>query len=116
MVMQNLDDRLGTGPNVNQMMSASIQAAQNGLDKAKKKINELGQNAIDPYMTNIKPNDEKSTSYFRRIQSSSNIQSVKSNYIFPVTADVGISLGYTLSSKAVAGIGARYKMRWGRAS
>lgn len=114
MVMQNLDERLGSGPNVNAFMSSSMQTAQNGLDRAKKKINKLGDNASDLDMPNFRPNDQKIKSFFKRLEFGSNIQSVKSNYFFPVTTDVGLSVGYKLSSKAVAGVGASYKMGWGR--
>lgn len=114
MVMQNLDERLGSGPNVNQMMGSSIQAAQSGLDGAKKKINQLGNNGADLDMPDFKPNTEKSKSFLRRLELGSNIQSVKSNTFFPVTSDIGLSLGYKFSQKAVAGVGASYKLGWGR--
>jgi len=33
--------------------------------------------------------------------------------MFPITSDLGLSLGYKLNDKSVVGIGASYKMGWG---
>jgi hypothetical protein len=43
----------------------------------------------------------------------SNFQSQKARYFFPVTADIGLSLGYKLNDKSVIGIGASYKLGLG---
>lgn len=114
MVMQDLDQRLGSGPNANQFMSSSIANAQNGLNEAKKKLQQLGNSGGDMDMPNFKPNNEKSKSFLKRLELGTNVQSTKSNSFFPVTTDFGLSVGYKLSPKAVAGVGASYKMGWGR--
>jgi hypothetical protein len=42
------------------------------------------------------------------------MQSQKSRNYFPVTSDLGLSLGYKLNDKSIIGIGAGYKLGWGR--
>jgi hypothetical protein len=43
----------------------------------------------------------------------SNIQTARNNF-FPTTTDLGLSVGYKLTDKSVVGIGASYKMGWGK--
>ena len=42
------------------------------------------------------------------------MQTVQSTNYFPVTSDVGLSVGYKLNDKSIIGIGASYKMGWGQ--
>ncbi len=52
--------------------------------------------------------------FLQRMEVGANVQSVKSNWFFPATTDIGFSLGYRFAPKIVAGIGGSYKMGWGR--
>ncbi|MBL7731278.1 MAG: hypothetical protein JNM88_08880, partial [Chitinophagaceae bacterium] len=44
---------------------------------------------------------------------SANVQSQKATAYFPVTSDLGLSVGYKLNDKSVIGVGASYKLGWG---
>jgi hypothetical protein len=43
------------------------------------------------------------------------MQTQKATNYFPVTSDLGLSLGYKLNDKSVIGFGASYKVGMGRA-
>lgn len=114
MVMQELEQRLGTGPNVQQYMGSSIANAQSQLSAAKNKLNKLGNAGSDMDMPGFLPENNKTKSFLKRIELGTNIQSTRGNSFLPVTSDIGLSVGYRFSSKAVAGIGGSYKMGWGK--
>jgi hypothetical protein len=42
------------------------------------------------------------------------VQSQKTNAFLPVTSDIGLSLGYKLNDKGLVGVGASYKIGWGK--
>lgn len=114
MVMDNLDQRLGTGPNANAALSSGIRSAQDGLNSTKKKLSQLGNAGKDIDQPNFKPNEQKTKTFLQRLEFGTNLQSTKSNAFLPVTTDLGLSVGYKFSKKAVAGVGASYKLGWGK--
>jgi hypothetical protein len=119
MINQSLVDRFGSGPNVNQQLQQNVQAAQGQLNELKNKINQYSTGSIgnsgssDQAMPDFKPNSQKTKSFFRRLEYGTNLQSQKARYFFPVTSDLGLSLGYKLNDKSVIGVGASYKVGWG---
>ena len=113
MVMQNLEQRLGTGPDVQHYMVGSIANAQSQLDEAKEKLNQLGSVGADMDMPDLKPNTEKSKSILNRLELGSNTQSTKGNSLIPVASDIGLSVGYKVTPKAIAGVGVSYRVGWG---
>lgn len=103
------------GPNAGQQFQQNIQAAQSQLNQLKAKVINMGSGSSDAEMPEgFKPNNQKTKSFFQRLEYGANMQSQKANNYFPVTSDVGLSLGYKLNDKSVIGIGASYKMGWGR--
>ncbi len=115
MLLEQLQGRLGTGgPNAQQYVSSNIASAQSALQPLKDKLQQLGTKGGDADMPNFKPNDQKKKSFLQRIEWGTNMQSAKSNSFFPTTTDLDVSIGYKLNSTAVAGVGASYKMGWGR--
>lgn len=114
MLSQEMEQRLGTGPNAQAYMSQSIGNAQSGLQNAKNKLNQLGNAGGDMDMPDFKPNQQKTKSFLSRLELGTNVQSSKGTSFLPVSTDFGLSLGYRLSSKAVVGVGSSYKMGWGK--
>ena len=115
MLQQDLQQRFGAGPNMQQTMQQSIGAAQSQLSQAKDKLNNLlNKGGGDAGMPNFKPNNQKTKSFLQRLEFGSNVQSAKSNYFFPVTTDLGASVGYKITDKSVAGVGMSYKVGWGK--
>jgi hypothetical protein len=102
------------GPNASQMLQQNLQAAQGQLNQLKDKISKLGSGGADMDMPNFKPNNQKTKSFWNRLEYGTNLQTQRSNYFFPTTSDLGLSVGYKLSDKSVVGVGGSYKVGWGK--
>jgi hypothetical protein len=102
------------GPNAQQYLQQNLQAAQSQLNTLKDKLNKLGSNGGgDPDMPNFKPNQQKTKTFWQRLEYGTNIQTIKNNF-FPTTSDIGLSVGYKLNNKSTIGVGASYKIGWGQ--
>jgi hypothetical protein len=117
MVQQQIQNQLASGgPNAQQMLQQNLQAAQSQLNTLKDKLNKLGGSggsSADMDMPDFKPNMQRTKSFWQRLEYGSNLQTAKNNF-FPVTTDVGLSVGYKLNDKNTIGVGASYKMGWGQ--
>lgn len=102
------------GPNGMQQFQQNLQTAQSQLNQLKDKILKSGGNSTDDELPDFKPNQQKTKSFFRRLELGANVQSQKATNFFPVTSDLGFSVGYKLTDRSVIGIGASYKLGWGR--
>jgi hypothetical protein len=114
MITQQLGQRFGSISGASQAVSGNISNAQGLLGPLKNKLQSYSQSTSDESMPNFQPQQEKTKSILQRIELGTNIQSTKSNYFFPTTTDIGISIGYRINSKAVAGVGGSYKVGWGK--
>ena len=65
-------------------------------------------------MPDFKPNHQKTRSFLKRLQLGTDLQTTRANYFFPSTTDIGLSIGYMLSSRSTIGIGGSYKIGWGQ--
>ena len=106
--------RFGSGPDVSRAMQQNIQSAQAQINQLKDKISKLGGDKSDMDMPDFKPNSQKVKSFWSRVELGANVQSIRGNSYFPVTSDLGLSAGYKLNDRSVAGIGMSYKMGWGQ--
>ncbi len=105
----------GGGANAQSQFQQNMQAAQSQLQQLKNKIIKSGMGSSDDEFADaFKPNNQKTKSFLKRIECGTNIQTTRSSSYFPVTSDLGLSLGYKLNDKSIIGIGASYKMGWGR--
>lgn len=103
------------GPNAQQQFQQNMQEAQSQLNLLKNKITNLGSSNSDATMPEgFKPNNQKTKTFLQRLEFGTNIQSQKANGFFPVTSDIGLSVGYKLNDKSIIGIGASYKVGWGK--
>ncbi len=110
---QILEQRFGTGANVQQMMQQNVSVAQNYMNQLKNKVSQAGGSSSDMELPDFKPNEEKHKSFLKRLEYGSNIQSVRARNYFPATTDFALSVGYKINSKSIIGIGGSYKMGWG---
>ena len=94
-------------------LQSNLQAAQSQLDTYKDKLSQLGAGSGDIDMPNFKPNDQKTKTFWKRIELGANFQTSRRNYLFPTTSDIGLSVGYRLGRSNVIGVGAAYKLGWG---
>lgn len=117
MINQSLIDRFGSSPAVTQQLQQNIQSGQGQLSQLKNKVSSYSTgsygNTDDGDIPGFKPNDQKTKSFFQRLEYGTNVQSQRARSIFPVTSDIALSLGYRLNDKSVIGIGAAYKLGWG---
>jgi hypothetical protein len=114
-VQQQLGQRLaGAGTNPQQYLQQQLQAAQSELNALKDKVNKLGGGSSDMAMPEFKPNSQKTKSFWKRIEYGLNIQSQKTNAFLPTTSDIALMMGYKLNDKSTIGIGAGYKLGWGK--
>ena len=102
------------GPGAQQQFSENLQAAQTQIQQLKNKLNKWGNGSSDDIMPEgFKPNDQKTKSFLQRLELGSSVQTQGARYMFPITSDLGLSLGYKLNDKSVIGVGAAYKLGWG---
>jgi hypothetical protein len=103
------------GPNAQQQFQQNMQAAQAQLNELKNKILKAGGGSSDDAMPDgFKPNNQKSKTFFQRLEYGTTVQSQKGNSYWPNSTDLGMTLGYKLNDKSVIGIGASYKVGLGR--
>jgi hypothetical protein len=115
-VVQDMQNRFGTGAAVQQAIQQNMQSAQDQLNQLKGKITQrLPQGGgSDEEMPEFKPNNQKTKIFWQRLEYGTNFQSRRPRGYFPVTSDIGLSLGYKLNDKSVVGVGASYKVGWGQ--
>lgn len=102
------------GPNAMQQFQQNLQQAQSQIQQLKTKILGSGSGSSDDIMPEgFKPNNQKTKSFLKRLEYGTNIQTQRASSYFPVTSDIGLSVGYKLNDKSVIGIGASYKLGWG---
>jgi hypothetical protein len=97
-----------------QYVQQQMQQAQSELNKLKDKINKLSSSNSDMTIPDFKPNSQKTKSFLQRLEYSFNIQSQRSTSYLPSMSDFGLSVGYKISDNKTLGIGASYKLGWGR--
>jgi len=94
-------------------LQANLQSAQSQLDGYKDKLSKLGGGSGDMDMPDFKPNNQKTKTFWRRMEYGTNFQTTRNSYYFPTTSDLGLSVGYKLNDHGTIGIGASYKLGWG---
>ena len=103
------------GPNAMEQFQQNMQSAQSQLTQLKDKILKKGGGSSEDILPEgFKPNGQKTKTLKQRLEYGTNVQSQGANAYFPVTSDIGLSLGYKLNDKSVIGIGASYKIGFGR--
>jgi hypothetical protein len=117
MLNQSLVERFGSSSAITQQLQQSVQSAQGQLSQLKSRVSSYASgsygNTGEGELPGFKPNEQKTKSFLKRLEWGANVQSQKARYFFPVTSDIGLSLGYKLNDKSSLGIGASYKMGWG---
>lgn len=119
-INQTISSRSGTASfNPNQQLQQSGSMMQGQLNDLKNKVNSYtsgnynNNNGSDIKQPDFKPNSQKVKSFLKRIQLGTNLQTQRANSFFPMTSDIGISIGYKLNDKSIIGIGGSYKIGWG---
>lgn len=117
LITQQIGSTAGTQMNPQQYLQQQVQTAQNQINQAKDKLNNTlnGGNSGNLNMPdNFKPNSQKTKTFWKRIEYGANLQSQKTAYGLPAMTDFALTAGYKLNDKAIIGIGAAYKLGWGK--
>lgn len=104
----------GSGVNPTQFIAQQTQMATQELNKWKDKLNSLGGGSDELEMPNFTPNQQKTKSLWKRIELGFNIQSTRSNTWLPAITDFALTTGYKINDKSVIGVGAGFKLGWGK--
>jgi hypothetical protein len=109
-----IQQQIGSDPTARQQFQQNMQTAQSQLNQLKEKVMKLGGSSSDANMPEgFRPNNEKTKSFFKRLEIGTNVQTQGAKNYFPVTSDLGLSVGYKVNDKSIIGIGASYKLGWG---
>jgi hypothetical protein len=91
----------------------SLQSAQQDIDRIRNKLSSLGAGSGDIDMPDFKPNDQRTRTFFKRLEYGTSFQTTPTSYFFPSTVDLGLSVGYKISTSKIVGVGASYKLGFG---
>lgn len=112
-VMESIQNSIGEQQG-EQLIQQNIQQAQPNFNSLKDRLNQMASGlSKNAEMPDFKPNNQKTKSFLKRLEYSFNIQTQKKTYFFPVTTDIGMSIGYKINDKSVSGFGLSYKMGLG---
>ncbi len=114
---ESFSKMFGVSSNHSQHIKKNIQSAEAQLNDMKNKIQNLSSGEFGTLSDNeqpeFKPNTQKTKSIFQRLEYGTDFQTQSAKYSFPITSDIGLSLGYKLNDKSVIGVGASYKLGFG---
>ncbi len=102
---------LGGGDNP---LTSSMQKAEGLIDGWKAKISAVGGGSSDAPMPDFQPNSQRNKTFLKRLQLSFDIQSQPSSTFVPALSTIGLNIGYKLSDRSIAGVGAAYLLGWGQ--
>lgn len=94
-------------------LQQQLQTAQTQINTVKDKISQLGGGSSDMTMPDFVPDQQHNRSFFRRLEYGFNFQTSQATTLLPTISDLGLTLGYKLSDKAVVGLGASWKIGLG---
>ncbi len=113
--VQNLiQQQFGSGPNAMATLRDNVQNAQSQLNQLKDKVLKGDGNSSSDELPDFKPNNQKTKTLLQRLEFGSNLQHQRGNSFLPVTSDIGLSVGYKINDRSLAGVGLSGKVGWGR--
>jgi hypothetical protein len=105
--------QLGTSGGADAALQGNLQSAEAQLNDYKNKLGQLGTGNGDMKMPDFRPNDQKTKTFWKRLEYGANFQTTRNNYYFPMVTDFGASIAYKLGHDNLVGVGASYKLGWG---
>lgn len=98
--------------NLHSLITQQLDQAETLKDKLKNKLKNVG-GMKDKEIPEFRPNTQKVKSFWKRLEYSTDLQTAKSNNLFPATGNLGVLIGYKMNDKSSAGIGAAYRFGLG---
>jgi len=103
----------GGGANAMSMLQQNLQTAQQDINKIRDKLNALGAGSGNMDMPNFKPQNQKTKSFFKRLEYGTNLETQHASYYFPTTTKISLSVAYLLDDKKSIGLNGGYNIGWG---
>jgi len=91
----------------------SLSTAQQDIGNLQNKLSSLGAGSGDMNMPDFKPNNQRTKTFFQRLEYGTYLQTTPATTLYPSYSDIGLSLAYNLGHSNSVGIGASYKLGWG---
>jgi len=92
----------------------SLNTAQQDINSLHNKLNSLGGGSGGMDMPNFKPNDQRTRTFWQRLDYGTYFQTTPATALYPSYSDLGLTLAYKLGHENSLGVGASYKLGWGR--
>lgn len=91
----------------------SLNTAQQDINNLQNKLSSLGGGSGDMQMPNFTPNNQRTKTFFQRLEYGTYLQTTPATSLYPSYSDIGLSLAYKLGHSNLIGVGASYKIGWG---
>ncbi len=92
----------------------SLNTAQQDINNLHNKLSSLGGGSGGMDMPNFKPNDQRTKTFFQRLEYGTYFQTTPATTFYPSYSDLGLTLAYKLGHSNLIGVGASYKLGWGQ--
>ena len=111
-VQQLISERLNIigGSNPGSYLIEQLNGAQSQVNQLRNSMNTSG----DGDMPDFRPNTQRTKNFFKRIEAGFNLQTQQGDNTFPAISNIGLSAGYRINDKSVAGIGIAYRLGLGK--
>jgi hypothetical protein len=110
MIQSQIGQSGGSGASA---LQSSLNTAQQDINNLHNKLSSLGGGSGDMDMPNFKPNDQRTKTFFQRLEYGTYIQTTPATTFYPSYSDLGLTLSYKLGHSNLIGVGASYKLGWG---
>jgi hypothetical protein len=97
------------GSNAMQMVQQNMQQAQAALTNLKSKLNKMGGQSSDVEMPDFVPNQQRTKSFWQRIEIKTDLQANRGSRFLPNTADLAAGLAFKIDDKKQIGSQLVYK-------
>jgi hypothetical protein len=95
-------------------LQSSLNTAQQDINSLHDKLSSLGGGSGGMDMPNFKPNDQRTKTFFQRLEYGTYFQTTPATTYYPSYSDLGLTLSYKLGHQNLIGVGASYKLGWGQ--
>lgn len=114
-VLAMIQNQLGQGGSGGMAaLQNSLNTAQQDINNLHNKLSSLGGGSGDMDMPNFKPNDQHTKTFLQRLEYGTYFQTTPATTLYPSYSDLGLTLAYKLGHSNSIGVGASYKLGWGR--
>ena len=95
-------------------IQSSLNTAQQDINNLHNKLSSLGGGSGGMDMPDFKPNDQRTKTFFKRLEYGTYFQTTPATAYYPSYSDLGLTLAYKLGHSNLIGVGASYKLGWGQ--